>query len=157
MEIPRMIYAPPDEHESSPTPIAGKKCPNPQCDKTVYVEMNVSLGMTNSQFIQNTEVEWYKNKIGDKIYYRNFIYEIAFKEVRTSNDSSINKVPTLVLYLRSLSRFDNIAPYNNIVCKVKKDNSLSLIDSKTMKNEPPWYETWTEDQLRKIMDKRVGL
>ena len=158
VDLPELFHSPPPpKNKNIPAPFAGKQCTNPQCNKTIYITMEVSVATTNSQFIQDTEIDWDKNKVGDTVYFKEFLYEIAFKEVRTSGKPTIGNKPTLVLYLRSMSRFNNIAPYQNIVCKLKKDNSLTFIDSKTMRTETPWYETWTEDQLRKIMDKRVGL
>ena len=158
VDLPELFHSPPPpKNKNIPAPFAGKQCTNPRCNKTIYITMEVSVAMTNSQFIQDTEINWDENKVGDTVYFREFLYEIAFKEVRTSDNPTNVSKATLVLYLRSMSRFNNIFPYKNIVCKLKKDNSLALINSKTMKIKTPWYETWTEDQLRKMFDERVGL
>lgn len=147
VEIPRLVYAP-DERKSYPTPIAGRKCPNPQCNKTIYIQTGVTITMADSQRIQDTKVNWYKSKIGDFIYFTGFTYEVAFKEIR---NNVISSQPITVLYLRSLCGMDNM------VVEAKMNKSPILMHINVSEPDLPWYETWTEDQLRKIMDKRVGL
>lgn len=150
LEMPRLFYAP--EHKN---PTAGQKCPNPQCNKAIYVEVNVNARKANTQHIQDNKINWHNSKVGDILYFTGFPYEIAFKEVRRIRDNVIANAPIPILYLRSLSGMDNM------VVEVKMNKSLVLMhvyaDIDENINESPWYETWTEDQLRRIFDERAGL
>ncbi|MCK5013345.1 MAG: hypothetical protein KAS66_05970 [Candidatus Omnitrophica bacterium] len=150
VKIPRLVYAPP-EHETIPTPMAGKKCPNPQCNKTIYIQSDVTITMANSQYIQDTNINWHKSRVRDILYFRGYPYEIAFKEVRTVRKNVIPNKPILILYLRSISGKDNL------VTDVREDNSLGIMEVDERESGTAWHETWTEDQLRKIFDNRVGL
>lgn len=131
--------------------IGEQKCPNPDCDKKVFVNATFATRCINADAFINSKVDWEKVRTGTVVYVDRCAYTIALKTIRKIRTISNVEMSIYLLYLRSRSG------KNNVLGEVLKSGSIALVYEKEEPLTPSGYQSWTEDELRKIMTKRVGL
>lgn len=126
--------------------IGEQKCPNPDCDRTIFINANITVAHTGEENWINSKVNWKEAKIGDIIYVDRCPYEIALKSIRRAIAEEYAGFRTHLIYLRSKS-----GDYN-VIGEVKKDGSIFLHYGKDS-TTPAGYETWSEEDILKILNK----
>lgn len=138
-----------NQHVLYPLIVAGRKCSNPNCNKTISIELVININTADLRIIENTKINYDKINIEDVIYFEGFPYEIARK---TRKKILVGKPPIEILipilYLRSLS--DN---KDNLIVQITIDGFLSLM----YEENSSYHKTWTEEQFTREMNERVGL
>ena len=127
--------------------IGEKKCPNPDCDRMILVNANITVVHTEGEDYINSIVKWGEVKIGDIVYVDKYPYEVALKAIRRVITEGSPEVLMYVLYLRSKT-----GDYN-VIGEVVKDGSIFLMYGKESSVTPSGYETWTEEELLAIFNK----
>lgn len=121
--------------------IGEQKCPNPDCDRTIYVNGNITVAHTGEKNWLDSKVDWEEAKIGDIVYLNRCPYEIALKSIR--NISSITSIN--VIHLRSKS-----GDYN-LVGAVTDNGTVFMISGRDKTVSPAGYETWEEKKINGIL------
>ena len=148
LELPKLFYN--LNRGNCSMVIAGKKCPNPDCNEMIYIEAKLNFDIPGNYHIENTKVDFDAIEAGNVLYFRGFPYEVAFKIIRKTKDVSTTEISIPIIYLRSLSG------KKNVVIEVSGNGFLFLINREKDENDSPQYETWTEDQLNAIKANSIG-
>ena len=129
--------------------IGEQKCSNPDCDRTILVNANITVVHTEGKDYTNSKVNWGETKIGDVVYVDKCPYEVALKAIRRMTTGNFPEVLTLayVLYLRSKT-----GDYK-VVGEVVKNGSILLMYGKESSLTPAGYEAWTEEELLVIFNR----
>jgi len=130
-------------HEGCDILIGEQKCPHPDCDRTIYVNANITAAHTGKENWVDTKVNWDEAKIGDIIYHDRCPYEIALKSIRYLSP----QFSTRVLYLRSKSGDWNL------VSEVTEDGIILILAGDENPLTPEGYETWEEERVRAIFNR----
>lgn len=125
--------------------LAEQKCSNPKCDKTLFVDGDITLHCIDTDKFINSKVKWKSVKVGTIVYVDKCAYEIALKSVRKVRTANDILITMHILYLRSGSSRDNV------VDEVLGSGAIALIYGAENPVTPAGHETWNEGKLQKMM------
>ena len=123
--------------------IGEQKCPHPDCDRTIFINANVTVAHTGEKNWFDTKLDWDEAYIGEIIYHDKCPYEIALKSIRYISPT----VSKRILYLRSKS-----GDYN-CVAEVTEDFNVFILRGNKEPLSHAGYETWEEEKVRSILNK----
>lgn len=122
-------------------------CPNPDCNKTVYVNANVYAAVALDEDEKNPKVYWDEIELGQQMKYDDYLFEVAFKHVWTLEGEDIVPVATNLLYLRSFGA------RGNLILEVRESGYMSLFNPSQAKYTTHGPMMWTEEGLKLIKEK----
>ena len=124
--------------------IGEQKCPNPDCDKKIFVNATFATRCINADAFINSKVDWYEVKSGTVVYVDKCPYTIALKSIRKIRTPDNVEMSMHLLYLRSRNG------YYNVVGEVLKSGAIALVCGREEPFTPSGYESWTEEKLREM-------
>ena len=151
-------YKPNDE--SASVFVGSRKCPNPICNRTIYIDAIIMSQIDDDSPIITTETEdlgrsdlidWYKVETGDSFYHGGLPFEVAYKMIRDEGSKKILVLRSLCHGENVIAEVDNcgavsfvpwIPPEDNTFCNINNPCTIS------------GFETWTEEGLELMKNLR---
>ena len=124
--------------------IGEQKCPNPDCDKKIFVNATFATRCFDAYAFINSKVDWNEVKSGAVVYVDKCPYTIALKSIRKIKTPENLEISMHLLYLRSRS-----GEYN-VVGEVLKSGAIALVYGREEPLTPAGYESWSEEKLREM-------
>lgn len=127
------------------------RCPNQDCNLTVYANAEVHCGIGPDEDSINPKVEWSWIEEGQKIHFNNHLYTVAYKDMGSVQNAEMREIFTRILYLHSHMYG------KNIIVEVRKSGFLSLFDPTNSKNTEEEIDMWTSVELIDLKKKKEML
>ena len=127
------------------------RCPNQDCNLTVYVNADVHCGIGPDEDLINPKVEWTWIEEGQEIYFNNDLFRVAYKYMWSIQNTEMKDIFTRLLYLHSL------AYRGNIIVEVRESGFMTLFNPTKFKKIEKGTDMWTNVELMTIKKKHERL
>jgi len=127
--------------------MGSKRCPSPDCNKTVFVNADVHSAVATDEELINPKIDWDFIEEGDEISFNGNLFTVAYKYMWSVQNTQMEDVFTRLLYLRAL------VYGGNIIVEVRKSGFLSLFIPSDFKETVSGTNMWTEEELPNIKKK----
>ena len=126
--------------------LAEIECPNPECDRTLFVTVKLALDCFTKDDYKNTKVDWKTIGYGRTVFFSSNPYEVFLKGKRTFHSGLKDGTSINVLYLKSKSDNFNY----NLVVEVMDDGGMMALYGNEKPLTPAGFESWTEESMRTV-------
>ena len=140
-------------NESASVFVGSKKCPNPQCNRTIYIDAIISTEIDDDSPIITTKseelgrsdlIDWHKVKGGDSLYHGGLPFEVAHKFIRGEASKKILVLRSLCHEENVIAEVDDCGAISFVPWMPPEDNTFSNINNPCTSSG---FETWTEEGL----------
>ena len=126
--------------------LAEIECPNPECNRTLFVTVKLAFDCFTKDDYKNTKVNWKTIVCGRTVFLSSRPY-LVFLKVKRSFHSGLKKGTSInVLYLKSKSENFNY----NLVVEVMDNGDMMALYGNEKPLTPAGFESWTEESMKTL-------
>ena len=138
-------------NESASVFVGSRKCPNPICNRTIYIDAIISTEIDDDSPIITAQTEdvgrsdlidWDIVKDGDSLYHGGLPFEVAHKFIRGEDSKRILALRSLCHGENVIAEVDNIGHISFVPWKPPEDNTSFNVNNPCTNDG---FETWTEE------------